>query len=235
MCSPTYKPTETQRRGVMRKSVAIVIFFLFTTICFASYAFADGISEIDDAERAYKEGMELLELALPSDIITPKAMMQHEAGYARHGRDRNVLFAKTVDCFRRAILLDPRSSKAYNSMGIAFSEWSKYSGTEALNAYARAGDVDPTFPWGHKNAGDLLLRNKKYEGAISAYKSFLKFDTKYDRAEVLFKLGTIAAALGQRDNALRYFQNAIEVSTPRESWRDLAEAEIQRLQKTNIQ
>lgn len=105
----------------------------------------------------FKEALPFLQEAVLSDPSNSKAWYNCGLCLIQLGQWGDI----AVKCFEKAIMLNPRDTEAWNSMGRVFDETENH--LDALSCYQRATEIAPHNPKGWKNLGLLYekLGNKK--------------------------------------------------------------------------
>ncbi|MCD6309250.1 MAG: tetratricopeptide repeat protein, partial [Candidatus Eremiobacteraeota bacterium] len=133
-------------------------------------------------------------------------------------------FDQAIQYLAAAVEVDPSNTAAHMSLGIAymkkgmdreaigeFQEVVRLAPDDAAYAYEMLGDIfmksgkppQSTMVW-FRNAGDLYIRNKKFENAIRVYQRVLKFEPK--NKDVLFRIGEIYARMGDYKKATQLYR-----------------------------
>uniref|UniRef100_A0A8C2TGH3 Small glutamine-rich tetratricopeptide repeat-containing protein beta n=1 Tax=Coturnix japonica TaxID=93934 RepID=A0A8C2TGH3_COTJA len=111
--------------------------------------------------------------SLPEDI--EKADHLKDEGN-NHMKEEN--YGAAVDCYTRAIELDPNNAVYYCNRAAAQSKLSKYS--EAIKDCERAIAIDPKYSKAYGRMGLALTSVNKYEEAITSYQKALDLDPEND-------------------------------------------------------
>ncbi|OXB80863.1 UNVERIFIED_CONTAM: hypothetical protein H355_016880 [Colinus virginianus] len=93
-----------------------------------------------------------------------------------HMKEEN--YGAAVDCYTRAIELDPNNAVYYCNRAAAQSKLSKYS--EAIKDCERAIAIDPKYSKAYGRMGLALTSVNKYEEAITSYQKALDLDPEND-------------------------------------------------------
>ncbi|NWY03186.1 SGTB protein, partial [Nothoprocta ornata] len=111
--------------------------------------------------------------SLPEDI--EKADQLKDEGN-NHMKEEN--YGAAVDCYTRAIELDPNNAVYYCNRAAAQSKLNKYS--EAIKDCKRAIEIDPKYSKAYGRMGLALTSVNKYEEAITSYQKALDLDPEND-------------------------------------------------------
>ncbi|XP_019373333.1 PREDICTED: small glutamine-rich tetratricopeptide repeat-containing protein beta isoform X1 [Gavialis gangeticus] len=110
---------------------------------------------------------------LPEDV--EKADQLKDEGN-NHMKEEN--YGAAVDCYTRAIELDPNNAVYYCNRAAAQSKLSKYN--EAIKDCKRAIAIDPKYSKAYGRMGLALTSMNKYEEAITSYQKALDLDPEND-------------------------------------------------------
>jgi tetratricopeptide (TPR) repeat protein len=108
--------------------------------------------------------------------------------------------------YTRATRRDPKSTAAWNYMGITLSRMERL--TEAENAYKKAILVDAFYAKTHSNLGNLYLKEKLYDKAIAAFQRANSIDST-DTVNWL-NLGLAYKQKGDTNGAIVSYRKAAE-------------------------
>ena len=112
-----------------------------------------------------------------------------------------------VDCFRRALTIDPSSFTAYNNLGGVFASLRDW---DTALIFARAASMlSPASAEIQSNVGDLYLKQKQTEAAIESYRQATVL--KQDEPRYLNSLGNALRQAGQYAEAEAYMRKAISI------------------------
>ena len=155
-----------------------------------------------------KEGIELLENALPnaSDDLVRYEFYYH-LGLA-YGRLQK--WKKASQYYQKAIALDillPLKLGAYNNLGNLLQAQGNLG--DALLAYQKTIEIDPTFAIGHYNRGMTFRLLGQLDSAIAAYGKAIEHNPRY--AKAYQNLGVAYLKGGNVDESLRAFAQAISL------------------------
>ncbi|MDR1006833.1 MAG: tetratricopeptide repeat protein [Bacteroidales bacterium] len=87
-----------------------------------------------------------------------------------------------IECFKKAIELEPDYAYAYNGMGNAYSDWNgNYK--NAIECYKKAIELNPDYADAYYNMGNAYgAWNGQYEKAIECYEKAIELDPDYAEA-----------------------------------------------------
>ncbi|NXU71738.1 SGTB protein, partial [Oreotrochilus melanogaster] len=111
--------------------------------------------------------------SLPEDV--EKADQLKDEGN-NHMKEEN--YDAAVDCYTRAIELDPNNAVYYCNRAAAQSKLNKYS--EAIKDCKRAIAIDPKYSKAYGRMGLALTSVNKYEEAVTSYQKALDLDPEND-------------------------------------------------------
>lgn len=102
-----------------------------------------------------------------------------------------------LECYNKAIELDPNSSLAWNNKGALLLGQDKYE--SALQAFDRAVEIDPNYSSAWNNKGSSLYHLGKYEEALKSFDEAIKLNPKNanawrNKANALKRLGKTSEA-----------------------------------------
>lgn len=168
---------------------------------------AEAIRELGEAYMA--EGnytMALRELLRAEQLDPDDPYLQNSLGLTYMARGRH---QTAVSHFKRAVALNPNYAPAKNNLGsayVALEDWDN-----AIECFNDVKDdllyATPYFPL--SNLGYVYYRKGEYETARAYYREALEMERRFPRA--LHGLGLVSLATGNVDEAIRRFEEAIEV------------------------
>jgi len=149
----------------------------------------------------------------PGDVET-RTLLAEVTG--RHGSH-----TAAQEEFERAKAQDPTDSRTWYKQGNAFYDQQKFD--QAIGAYRRAIDLEPSNKFAHNNLGVVYMEKKDYSKAISSFKRVLDLDPNYDMA--VLNLGIIYdEGMADPAEARKYYQRYIDLKGPRatevQQWMD---------------
>src|SRR3989344_6182191 len=113
-----------------------------------------------------------------------------------------------VECSRRIIALDSRNADAYFNLGLALHGLKRLPETEA--AYRAALRIHPGYTNALAQLAGILMEQKRPAEAWSLLEGAIAGAPQY--AFLHYNLGLVFLGLGQRDDALRSFERAVDLN-----------------------
>jgi len=113
----------------------------------------------------------------------------------------------TVSLFEHALTVNPRSSSAYNTLGMVLAAQNRL--TEATRSYSEAIRLWPRNTQAHNNLGNALSRQGKTQEAIEQYTEALRL--KPNSAQAHNALGAVLADQGHFAEAISHYTEAIRL------------------------
>jgi tetratricopeptide (TPR) repeat protein len=113
-----------------------------------------------------------------------------------------------IECYTRAIELDPRNAKAHNNLGIVLTERGNFD--EAIDHYRKSLQFAPDNARIHYNLGVALSGKRDLKGAISHYAKALHIEPDY--AEAYTNMGNALAQQGKFKEATIHYEKALEIN-----------------------
>jgi predicted O-linked N-acetylglucosamine transferase (SPINDLY family) len=114
--------------------------------------------------------------------------------------------AKAIDCFARAISIEPARAEFHNDLAVAYGSLERYD--DALASLRRAIELDPEYFEALKNLGDLLRHRSALDEALACYSRALALDS--EDAELHYVVGDACYKLSRLDEAYASFLRAID-------------------------
>lgn len=105
-----------------------------------------------------------------------------------------------------ALLVNPRSSTAYNNLGVTYCESGKFR--EALSAYQRAIEIAPEKPNAYVNLGNLYEKAKMAREALNFYRQAIPL-VPQSYGLVYRKIGDAYESLGEHEQALTNYHQSL--------------------------
>ena len=112
-----------------------------------------------------------------------------------------------IECFQKAIDLDPSFAKPWNNMGYAYDNLDDYN--KAIECYQKAIEIDPKSanPW--DNMGSSYKHLGNYDKAIECYQKAIDLDPK--DATTWNNMGLSYKKLKDYNKAIECYQKSIEL------------------------
>ncbi len=90
--------------------------------------------------------------------------------------------AKAIDVYERALAIDPRNSDVRTDLGIMYRATKEYG--KAVKEFREAARLDPKHKNSRFNLALVLQEDKKdFEGAVAAWKDFLRVEPSGEQAD----------------------------------------------------
>ena len=87
---------------------------------------------------------------------------------------------EAIDCWRKAIVLDPKNANAHGALGVA--QAGKGQWDEAIACYRKAIELDPKHAETYYNLGSALHGKGKVDEAIECFHKAIELDPKHAKA-----------------------------------------------------
>jgi len=177
--------SETSRNRAAGRRIEIVS-RMMTAICIGTFALSMACTAA---------------LARDTDV-SPESWYEKGVNYAADLR-----YTEAVDCFDRALGLNPVYEKALVARGSALLTVGRVE--EAYADLSRAIEIDPADAVAYYTRGLVYEQVNNYEGAAEDYTAALVI--KPDNVDCLFRRGLAYRELGKTDEALADFRHACEL------------------------
>lgn len=119
----------------------------------------------------------------------------------------NKEFKEAIDCFNKAIELNPDSSETYYKLGSTYYEMQEFD--EAINFLEMAIELNPDSSKAHYGLGSTHYEKQEFYEAINCLEEAIKLNSNYP--EAYYKLGSIYYDNGKFDEAINYLKEAIKL------------------------
>jgi len=169
-----------------------------------SWAYASLASALIGAGR-YVEAMVPLKkaMALSKNYATPRNSMGY--CYLKLGKYEDAMMM-----FREADRLDPKNLDTISSLGVAYANLNRNA--DAIKQFKEAISIDPTFISAYLNLGAAYEQGRGDEKALEVYKDIPRHtNSPQDIGISYIRLGDMYLRLGDKANALVYYQKTIAV------------------------
>ena len=118
---------------------------------------------------------------------------------------------KMVDCFTKAIELNPSFDEAFLSRGNTYIEMSEKK--LAINDLSQAIQINPSNARAYNNRGVIYYEKGIDKHAISDFSQAIEINPNFTNA--WYNLGLIYEYKGERANARRAYKKAVELGHPK--------------------
>lgn len=123
----------------------------------------------------------------------------------------------------RALQQDSTFALAHHNLGVALLEQSQRQ--EAIAAFQKALQYDPEYFMAYAKLGEAFYFDQAPEQAMEAWKAAHRLAPKHRLT--LHNLGIVAAELGQKEEALGYFQTLVDLAPDdMDAWLEIAELQM---------
>ena len=115
---------------------------------------------------------------------------------------------EAIDCYDKALDLDPGLAQAWNNKGLALRELGKSE--EAITCYNKALEINPGYADAWNNKGDALVDLQRIEEAITSYEDALQINPRYGNA--WYNKGIALANIEKPQEAVACFDKVLEIN-----------------------
>ena len=116
-------------------------------------------------------------------------------------------FDEAVECYKKAIRVNPNYAAIYNNLGNVFKETGELE--LATNNYKQAIKIKPNYSEAYFGLGLVLEEKEEFLSAIKNYENALINKSNYP--EVFFNLGNVYRKCGDHKLAIKNYKNAIKL------------------------
>ena len=113
-----------------------------------------------------------------------------------------------LECFNKAIMMNPNKSIYHENMGMVFYEMYNYG--KAIKCFDAAIRIDPNSADLHYMKGKAMHGLGKYEAAMECFDEVIRHDKNNDNAHVY--RGSALGAIGDYQGAIKSFDEAITIN-----------------------
>lgn len=117
-------------------------------------------------------------------------------------------YIKAIECYQKAILIDPSDADNWFNMAIAYEGLESYQ--EAIECYEQAVKIDPKYRNAWFNMGIEYEKLKNYNKAIECYEKIVDLDL--NDIEALVSIGNVYVNLEDYQKSFEYYEKAIEIN-----------------------
>lgn len=167
------------------------------------------------------------EEAGPDEIIEQDEAYGNEIGDARTWYNEGVAlddsgrYEEAIECYDRAIEIDPRYAKAFNNRGADLLSLKRYD--DAIKSFGQAIDIDPDYKEAWNNKGVALGHQGEFEDAIDCFEEAIEIDPFY--GEAWNNMGNAHYYLGNYEDALYCYDMATTIDiSDSNAWRNKGHA-----------
>lgn len=168
----------------------------------------------DDAEIYFKQGDVLinagkLQQAAESFRAAVSRDPLHENSHASLGYVYGELgnLDSSLNAYKNALEISPEKPLLHNNVGFTLFKMKKYE--EAKKAYGQCLKIDKTYSRCIYNLADIFKQEKSYDKVATLYQLGLKSEP--DNALVHYALGETHEKLGQKQDAIKSYQEALRL------------------------
>ena len=122
---------------------------------------------------------------------------------------------KALNCFNKALELNPEYSYAWHKKGLIFEKQKNY--LDAIKCYDRALESDPSniFNWNDILKADMYYKSKKYDEAVKCYDRALAIEAKnktviINRGKALNYIGKQYFSMGKYKEAIKLYSKILK-------------------------
>jgi tetratricopeptide (TPR) repeat protein/tRNA A-37 threonylcarbamoyl transferase component Bud32 len=115
---------------------------------------------------------------------------------------------EAIECYDRALEINPRYAGAWYNKGTALDDLGKYQ--EAIVCYDEALEINPRYAEAWSNKGNTLYKLGKFQEAIVCYDEALEINPRY--AEAWSNKGVALHGLGKHQEAIACYDKALEIN-----------------------
>lgn len=116
-------------------------------------------------------------------------------------------YAKAVLCFKQAVAADPRSSRAYNLLGIALFREEDY--LQAKPMFENAISLRPDYAEAYNNLGGVLCLLKEFVKAKDMFRRAVSISPR--DVSATYSLGHLLLMLGETEEGMTWLAKGIEL------------------------
>lgn len=114
-------------------------------------------------------------------------------------------FQKAMVQLKKALALEPNSSKAYNLLGIAYFQSKNYK--MAKPSFEKAISISPSYAAAYNNLGGVYFMRQQFEKAKEMFNKAISISPEIVSAH--YSLGTLLLIQGKADEAFSYLSKGI--------------------------
>ena len=112
-----------------------------------------------------------------------------------------------VKSYKKAVLINPKYSKAHYNLGGAFHEIGALD--DSVKSYLKSLSIDPDYAEAHNNLGNVYRQKKLLDKAVNSYTSAININPDY--LEAHYSIGLVFQDLGQTDLMISHIKKVITI------------------------
>jgi len=116
-------------------------------------------------------------------------------------------FDSAIECYKKALEINPNFADAYYNMGIAFKDKGDFK--SAIESYEQTLKVDPNYAAAYNNIGNVFLIEGSFDKSAENYRNALKINPNF--AEAHNNLGNALKHKGDLESAIDSYQKALKI------------------------
>ena len=165
-------------------------------------------AELAELKERYKTASEAQKQEINREVKRNEdeftAVQWNEKGLERSKRKD---YQGAIECYRKAIELDPKYASPWNNMGLAYGKLGDYN--KEIECHRKAIELDPkdAYPW--NNMGAAYGNLGDYNKAIECYRKAIELDSK--DATPWNNMGYAYGSLGDYNKEIECCRKAIEL------------------------
>ena len=127
--------------------------------------------------------------------------------------------SRALDMYNRALELNPKNHKVLLSLGYYSLQEERFD--EAENFFVKAINISPILPGAYSGLGDVAMQRGEFQQAVKYYNDSLRLGQ--DSVWLRKSLAQAYVSLGDKENAVRNWKNALKYSPFDQETRTLVE------------
>ena len=117
-------------------------------------------------------------------------------------------YDKAIECYQKAIELNPDNANAYHGMGVAYEYKQDYD--KAIECYQKAIELNPKDAVAYYNMGNAYYNKQDYDKAIECYQKAIELNPK--DAVAYYNMGNAYYNKQDYEKAIEWYEKAIKIS-----------------------
>ena len=119
---------------------------------------------------------------------------------------------KAIECFEKAVKIDPDDQKAWYNMGVAYDDIENYE--KAIECYEKAVKINPDYQEALNAMGVAYGKKGEQEKAIECFEKAVKIDP--DDQETWYNMGFAYNIKGEHEKVIECFEKAEKIKSARD-------------------